>query len=199
MPRPTAAILVALLAVTAAGPVAATADAPPASGAMADTERPTSDLAVSAVNAERPTGDFAVSAVDRSVQADDNLTVEVQLPRTVAANVTQNYSVDVGGADGTVTVEWSFDGETKRGQTVTHSWTDAGNATVAVTVTDADGDAVTRERTVTVVDYSDESEAGNPLDDVAAIALIIFMLGGVPLILLVFVVPKTMEVLTDSL
>lgn len=199
MPRPTAALLVALLAVTAAGTVAATADATPASGAMPDTERPTDDPAANAVNAERPTDHPAVDAVDRSVRADDNLTVEVRLPRTAAANVTQNYSVDVSGADGTVTVEWSFDGESKRGETVTHTWTDAGNATVAVTVTDADGDTVTRERTVAVVDYGDESEAGNPLDNVAAIALIIFMLGGVPLILLVFVVPKTMEVLTDSL
>jgi hypothetical protein len=140
-----------------------------------------------------------VADTDRSVQAEENLTVNVQTPRTVAANVTQNYSVDVSGADGAVTVTWSFEGETKRGETVTHTWNEAGNATVAVTVTDGDGDTTSRELTVDVVDYGDENEAGNPLDNVAAIALIIFMLGVVPLILLLFVVPKTMEVITDSL
>jgi hypothetical protein len=173
MRRTTCTLLVAFLAVCAAGTVVAADDAAPATPELTEGER--------------------------SVQADENLTVDVQTPRTVAANVAQNYSVDVSGAAGNVTVEWTFEGETKRGETVTHTWTEAGNATLAVTVTDADGDTASRELTVDVVDYGDEAEAGNPLDNVAAIGLIIFMLGGVPLILLVFVVPKTMEVLTDSL
>lgn len=185
MRRTTGRLLVAILVVSAIGAVVATADAAVPDGA--------------APAAERPTDHPALNADDRGPRADDNLTVDVELPRTVAANVTQNYSVDVGGADGNVTVEWTFEGETKRGETVTHTWTDAGNATVAVTVTDADGDTVSRELTVDVVDYGDETESENPLDNVATIALLVFLLGGVPLILLVFVVPKTMEVLTDAL
>lgn len=186
MRRTTGALLVALLAVSAAGTVAATTPV----GTTADRAVPDADRTIDAP---------AMVDADRGVRDDDNLTVDVQTPRTVAANVTQNYSVDVSGADGNVTVEWTFDGETKRGDTVSHRWKDGGNATLAVTVTDADGDTASRELTVRVVDYRDEPEAENPLENVATIALFLFLLGGVPLILLMFVVPKAMEVITDAL
>lgn len=185
MRRTIGPLLVALLAVSAAGTVAATTAATTADGAVPD--------------ADRPTDGPAVVDPDRATQADDNLTVTVQTPRTVAANVTQNYSVDVSGADGNVTVEWTFEGETKRGETVAHRWREGGNATIAVTVTDADGDTASRELTVSVVDYRDESEAENPLENVVTIGLLIFLLGGVPLVLLIFVVPKAMEVFSDAL
>lgn len=179
MRRTTVALLLALLAVGAAGSVTATAaDTPPAA--------PSAD------------GSTLVHAVDETA-ADGNLTVRVTLPKTVAANATQNYSVDVTGADGDVAVAWTFGDDTKRGQNVTHTWTDGGNATIIVTVTDGDGDSVTRELTVSVVDYGEDEDAGNPIDNIATIALFIGLLGGVPLVLLLFVVPKAMEVFTDAL
>jgi|AntRauTorcE11898_2_1112593.scaffolds.fasta_scaffold15509_2 hypothetical protein len=183
MRRTTGTLLVALLAVAAAGTVVATGEA-----TVGDARA-----------GEATIGDAIVGDSDGKMRADDDLTVRVETPRTVAANVTQNYAVDVSGADGNVTVEWTFDGEAKRGETVTHTWPDGGNATITVTVTDADGDTASRELVVEVVEYGDEDEAENSLDNVATIALFIAILGGGPLVLLVFVVPKAMQVFSDAL
>jgi len=139
-------------------------------------------------------------ATDATAATAENMSVTVQLPRTVAANVTLNFSVDVTGGDGNVTAEWTFEGNvTKTGTTVEHAFDDGENATVAVTVTDESGETVTRELVLDVVEYGDDDESSNPLENVATIALFGAIFAGIPLVLLLFVFPKAMQILTDAL
>ncbi|NHN40332.1 hypothetical protein G9C85_01605 [Halorubellus sp. JP-L1] len=169
--------------------------------------RPLAALALLAVVALATAGVAAsasptnAAATESTGATDENFSVTVQTPQTVASNVTMNFSVDVTGADGNVTAEWTFEGsEKKAGTTVQHVFDDGGNATVAVVVTDESGETVTRELVVDVVEYGDDDESSsNPLENVATIALFGALLGGVPLVLLLFVVPKAMEVITDAL
>jgi hypothetical protein len=131
----------------------------------------------------------------------ENLTVTVQTPRTVAKNVTQNYSVAVDGATGNVTATWTFDGETKKGTTVQHAWEDGGNATITVTVVDESGASVTEELTVEVVAYgsADDDPAGStPFRAIGSIVIIILAMGIFPAILYMLVLPTVMAYFTDE-
>ena len=131
----------------------------------------------------------------------ENLSVRVQTPRTVAKNVTQNYSVAVDGATGNVTATWTFDGETKTGATVQHAWDDGGNATITVTVVDESGASVTKELTVEVVEYgsADDDPAGpTPFRAIGAITIIFLALGVFPAILYMLVLPTVMAYFTDE-
>lgn len=180
MARHTVTVLAVLLAL---GTVAAVATAAPAG---------TAPGAAPATFAESASPDNGTTTTP------DDLSVRVRTPRTIAENVTQNYSVEVTGADGNVSVEWTFEGEDKRGQTVQHTWTHGGNGTISVTVTDGDGDAVTRELTVGIVEYGSENEdPATPLANLGTLGLMT-LFGIVPLALLIFVVPKAIEVFTDA-
>jgi hypothetical protein len=130
---------------------------------------------------------------------DDNLTVRVNTPRAIAKNVTQNYSVDVSGANGTVTATWTFGDETKQGSTVQHTWVDSGNATITVTVTDESGASVTRELAIEIVAYGseDDDDDGNPLRALGTIGLIIFAMVGI-IAMNAVLIPKVMERITDD-
>jgi hypothetical protein len=133
-----------------------------------------------------------------STAQESNLTVTIQVPRQVVTNVSLNYSVRTSGAEGNVSVTWDFEGETKTGSTVQHAFGEAGNATIEVTVTDESGSEVTESVTVSVVNLADE-EPQNPIDNIGTIAVFFAGLIGVPLILLIVVLPRAMEVFSDGL
>jgi hypothetical protein len=133
----------------------------------------------------------------------------VRTPRTIAKNVTQNYSVAVSGADGDVDATWTFEsatangtgGVTKNGTTVQHAWADGGNATITVTVVDESGASTTKELAVTVVEYgsADDDPAGStPFRFLGSVVIILLAMGIVPALLYVFVLPTVMAYLTDE-
>ncbi|MFC6953657.1 PKD domain-containing protein [Halorubellus litoreus] len=144
-----------------------------------------------------------------AVATPENLSVRVKTPRTIAKNVTQNYSVAVDGADGNVTATWTFDreaangtdGVTKNGTAVQHTWADGGNATITVTVVDESGASVTKELTVTVVEYgsADDDPAGStPFRFVGSMIVMVLAMVLLPAVLYLFVLPTAMTYLTDE-
>jgi len=148
---------------------------------------------------ESPTDATALQSTDDGTA--QNLSVRVQTPRTIAKNVTQNYSVAVDDATGNVTATWTFDGETKTGTTVQHAWDDGGNATITVTVVDESGASVTKELTVQVVEYGsadDDPAESTPFRVIGSIAVIVVAMGVFPAILYMLVLPTVMAYFTDE-
>lgn len=145
-----------------------------------------------------------VTDIDTAEAADaegDEVNFTVELPKTVAANVTQAYSIDLSSANGSVNATWQFPNATKRGTTVEHAFAKGGNVTFTVTVTDESGASATREVTVQVVDYRDDDDGGAGSDFeqfFGAVAVIFLVLGVFPVAMYLFVLPTVMEHVTDA-
>ena len=157
----------------------------------------TAGIAASTVGATTAESDD--HSVGATTTTSDELTVAVETPGTIVSNGTQNYTVRVDGAEGNVSTTWSFEGETKTGETVQHAFSEAGNATIEVTVTDESGATVTRTLQVRVVEFGDEDDAGNPLDNLGTMVAVIVAFIGMKAVLFLYVFPKGMLVFTDAL
>lgn len=203
MRTPTAVLVAVALAVALSA--AGTAGAVTGGAHAADANAPHSTADATALQSTADASTF--QAVESA--AADNLSVRVKTPRTIAKNVTQNYSVAVDGADGNVTATWTFerqtangtDGVTKNGTTVQHTWADGGNATITVTVVDESGASVTKELTVTVVEYgsADDDPAGStPFRFVGSMIVMVLAMVLLPAVLYLFVLPTAMTYLTDE-
>jgi len=144
------------------------------------------------------TNDVDATAVAHA--ADDDVNFTVELPRTVAANVTQEYAIDRSSANGSVTATWRFPNATKNGTTVEHSFPEGGNVTFSVTVTDDTGASETREVTVQVVEYGSEDEdAGmNPERFFGTVGVFFLVLGVFPSVALLYLLTRFMQHLTDA-
>ncbi|WP_323677003.1 PKD domain-containing protein [Halorubellus sp. PRR65] len=205
--RTNTALLVVALAVVGVGAAGVTTasvaphDAPPegATTPQSPTDATALQPSTDATALQSPTDATARQSATDSTP--ENLSVSVNTPRTVAKNVTQNYSVAVDGADGNVTVTWTFDGETKNGTTVQHTWDDGGNATISVTVVDGSGASVTKERTVEIAEYGsadDDPAESTPFRAIGSIVIILAAMVIFPAVLYLFVLPTVMSYMTDE-
>lgn len=181
-------VVIVLVAVVLASAVAVgvgVAAGTPSPGSWA-TAGPVDDTAADGAVVERPD--------------DDEVNFTVELPTTVAANVTQEYSIDLSSANGSVNATWTFPNATKHGTTVEHSFPEGGNVTFTVTVTDESGASATREVTVQVVEYGSEDEDAsmNPERFFGTVGVIFLVLGVFPAVTLLYLFPRAMEYLTDA-
>lgn len=143
------------------------------------------------------------ASITQSTEAEesqpDNFTVAVETPGTIVANASQNYSVRVDGAEGNVSAAWTFEGERKTGESVRHEFSTDGNATIEVTVTDESGASVTRTLQVRVIEFGDDDDAADPLDNAATMAAVVATFIGIKAVLFLYVFPKGMLVFADAL
>lgn len=157
--------------------------------------------AATTATATTPTEPVTAGASPSVADADrppENFTVEIDVPRRVIMNVTLNYSVSTAGADGNVTATWDFEGVSRNGTTVGHAFPTDGNHTISVTVTDESGTTVTKTTTVSVINLTDDGSTDTAFG-IGTIVLLFAGLIGVPMIILLFVAPKALEIITDNL
>jgi hypothetical protein len=131
---------------------------------------------------------------------DDDVTVTIRPPQTVAKNVTHVYRVDVDGAGENATVAWTFEGtdETKTGREVEHRFATDGNKTVSVEVTGTDGATATDQVTVEVVDFTEDDAGSTPGRFLGGFAIIFVVLVVFPGVLKMWVLPAVMQAFSDD-